>query len=139
MESHRFLDANRPLWNIVNALFREHFPELVPLYEKVEFPANHPLGLFALAVVNLDMIAGKHHDRHDPSFGVTACIRFGDSDESGGDFGLSEHRILAKTAPGDLLFFNSRRDEHYVTPMPGVRNSLLLFTHEAVFKYYGVQ
>jgi hypothetical protein len=137
LPAQKFLDVNRPLWDLINKFFAEEFPVEAARHASIHKPLGHQLGAFAMAVLNIDLISGVHNDPSDCRRGMAASASFGEW-EDGGDFGLAEWGIVIKTRPGDLTFFNSYQDKHFVTPTSGIRNSVLLFSHQSLFNFHKV-
>jgi hypothetical protein len=86
-------------------------------------------GVWSTCALNINFACARHHDSKDFRGGFCWVIPFG-TFTSGGELVFEDMKLLFDMAPGNVVAFRSFDIYHSVKEYSGgVRNSLVLFTH----------
>ena len=129
-KAQQWLRDNASLFQLMNTICKEKFPELFLSYECLskKLP-EQPMGVFPTVAVNKGPCS-PHKDEKDYRDGLCFVLPFGDF--TGAELAIKEMKIEIQLRPGDLVAFKSHLLTHWNKPMQGTRYSLF-FAHDNMF------
>jgi hypothetical protein len=131
--SQRWISTNYPLFQKVEQIFKETFPQLHQQYKRIaDEQITTVIACWCSLAVNIDFPATVHTDTKDYRHGYCWVLPFGTWTE-GGDLRCEKINVEVKLRPGDLVCFQSSKIPHWVTNYNNVRNSIVFFTHHSMF------
>src|SRR5262249_29123558 len=121
-----------PLFAHLGKMFHLFFPTLHDHYQSVaatlSITAFQP---WAAVALNIDFPSQPHLDSRDCKHGLCWVIPFGNWE--GGNLQLHDLDVEVALRPGDVVAFRSTAIRHSNTAYTGIRNSLVLFSHNSLF------
>lgn len=120
---------NIPLWKYVAGMARKHYPDICHVYRQLFVPELFG-GLWSMIALNRNYGTPKHIDSRDYPPGITCTIVFGDF--TGGETCFPQEQVMLRNVNGTVFLFHAALFQHCVNPFTGVRNSISLFTPNAV-------
>jgi len=128
-----WISQNTKLWQKLAKVFKSFDSRLFTRYQngldywgiRSYFPP-----WFSLAL-NIDFAATPHKDEHDYRSGYCWVLTFGQF--RGGALRLKELNATIQMKAGNLVCFKSHLFTHWVEKYSGIRNSIVMFTHDELF------
>jgi hypothetical protein len=132
----KWISENENLFSLMNVIFEDHFPNLFKHYSKISSSNRHlqTFGAWCSVAVNINFASSYHSDRKDNPNGLCWVLPFG-TYSRGGELNLEQLKCTIAFRPGDVVCFKSRDIYHWNSDFDNVRNSLVFFTHDNMFKY----
>jgi len=93
-----------------------------------------PFNLFSFLVCNISQIKKVHRDWNDHNL----CVVIPTSDFEGGELFFPYMNIKIQARKGDMIIFDSRAIWHGVLESFGQRRSIVLTTHNSLFRVLGL-
>jgi len=131
----RFQKANRNLFQLVEDLIRNNYPDIWDIYSKIKVPAGcHKFaGLFAAVAINKLVQTKIHQDLGDIKCGICVIICWGKF--KGGELVFTELSACVPFPAGSIIMFCSALISHYNTPVDGDRYSMVFMTDKNLHKW----
>jgi len=135
MAAKKFQKANRNLFQLVENLIQQHYPDIWEIYSNIRVPpgCNKFAGLFAAVVINKLVRTKIHKDLGDIKCGICVIICWGDFE--GGELVFTELMSCVPFPAGSIIMFRSAIISHYNLPVTGNRYSMVFTTDKNLFKW----
>jgi len=135
MAAKKFQKANHNLFQLVENLIQQHYPDIWEIYSKIRVPpgCNKFAGLFAAVVINKLVRTKIHKDLGDIKCGICVIICWGDFE--GGELVFTELMSCVPFPAGSIIMFWSAIISHYNLPVTGNRYSMVFTTDKNRFKW----
>ena len=130
----KFQKANLNLFQLVESLIQQHYPDIWEIYSEISVPAgcNKFAGLFAAVVINKMVRTKIHKDLGDIKGGICVIICWGDFE--GGELVFTEITSVVPFPAGSIIMFRSAILSHYNLPVTGNRYSMVFTTDKNLYK-----
>ena len=131
----KFQKANRNLFQLIEDLIKNYYPDLWELYSQIRVPSGcHKFaGLFAAVVINKMVQTKVHKDLGDIKGGICVIICWGKF--TGGELVFTELTTYVPFPAGSILMFRSSIISHYNMPVDGERYSMVFMTDKNLYKW----
>jgi hypothetical protein len=126
-------NENKPLWKLLNIIFKMEQPEMYDAFNNVELP-KRTFGAWAGCALNADIPeegVSTHNDPQDCRSGYCWVIPFGDF-QSGGELVFPELKVTIPLFAGDLVYFKSYELQHGIRKFKGKRKSVIMYMHNNI-------
>jgi len=135
MAAKKFQKANRNLFQLVENLIQQHYPDIWEIYSNIRVPpgCNKFASLFAAVVINKLVRTKIHKDLGDIKCGICVIICWGDFE--GGELVFTELMSCVPFPAGSIIMFRSAIISHYNLPVTGNRYSMVFTTDKNLFKW----
>lgn len=130
----RFQKANRNLFQLVEDLIRNNYPDIWEIYSRIKVPSGcyKFAGLFAAVAINKLVQTKIHKDRGDMKYGICVIICWGKF--KGGKLVFTELGACVPFPAGSIIIFRSAIISHYNMPVDGERYCMVLMTDKNLSK-----
>jgi len=131
----RFQKTNRNLFQLVEDLIKNNYPDIWEIYKEVRVPAGcHKFaGLFAAVAINKMVQTKVHKDLGDIKGGICVIICWGKF--QGGELVFTELSTCVPFPAGSIIMFRSAIISHYNMPVEGERYSMVFMTDKNLYKW----
>ena len=136
-----FLKSNKRLWNRISDMLGQISPGTYRRFLRYPLPdqLERFCTAFAGCVVNLGgqdpVQTAPHRDVKESIYGYSCVVPAGDY--SGGALILYDLKLIVELGPGDVIFFPDSLIHHANEDVQGNRSSIVAFTQENLFHYWG--
>ena len=136
-----FLESNKQLWDRISDMLGQISPATYRRFLRYPLPdqLERFCTAFAGCVVNLGgqdpVQTAPHRDVKESIYGYSCVVPAGDY--SGGALILYDLKLTVELGPGDVLFFPDSLIHHANEDVQGNRSSIVAFTQENLFHYWG--
>jgi len=136
-----FLEQNTRLWVRISDILGQISPATYRRFLRYPLPGKLErfCTAFAGCVVNLGaqdpVQTAPHRDVKESIYGYSCVVPAGDY--SGGALILFDLRLVVELGPGDVFFFPDSLIHHANEKVEGNRSSIVAFTQENLFHYWG--
>ena len=139
MAAKRFKKANCGLFQLVEDLIRQHYPDIWKVYSQIQVPpgCNKFAGLFAAVVINKLVQTKIHKDLGDIKGGICIVICWGNF--KGGELVFTELTSCVPFPAGSIIMFRSSIISHYNLAVFGDWYSMVFTTDKNLSKWSNAQ
>jgi len=133
--ARQFQRENHGLFQLIQDLIRQHYPDIWEIYSKIKVPpgCNKFAGLCAAVVINKLAQTKVHEDLGDIKGGICIVICWGNF--QGGELVFTELTSCVPFPAGSIIMFRSAIISHYNHQVLGDRYSMVFTTNKNLSKW----
>ena len=130
---YTWIDANDPLWRLVDKLVKEQLPDYWNRLMSIPIPGRRYFYCFPINAVNIDCEVPPHRDDTDDENGICCAIPFGDYEYGGGRLQLHDINMSIDDYVGDMIGFQGYNLTHSVSKYVGKQFACVLTSHDPMY------